>query len=900
MCVVAHTHWDREWYHVAPRFRQGLVALVDALLADSTGPFLLDGQAITLRDYLRVRPEAEPALRHALRTRRLEAGPWYVLADNLIPGGEALVRNLEAGARVLRQLDALPPRVAYCPDSFGHPAAMPMVAAEFGLPVAVVWRGVGGHTHPRTDLFRWQSPNGSTVLAHHLPPDGYEFGSALPVTHEAAARRWAELEALWRQRTGGAVALLLNGADHHAAQPDLAEAITALQLAAGPRAHVERTTLEEWAARLSAAAVPPSLPIVVGELRDSYGYTWTLAGTTGTRAHQKRRNARLERGLLRDVEPWLALLRLQPEAAAHAPHAAPVRPDPAARLTMAQLPALLHCAWEELLATHPHDTLCGCSVDTVARSMELQQDLVAEQGQGLREAALQQLLGYDPVAARQHVADFDWRRVVLRNRAPCSRGGIAEVTLFETLGDEPVGPGSAGAIVAEAPSTATGALFTPPAPVHQRLGTLRTRLRRESPQHYPDNDLVRAHRLLLWVPPVPALGIDAWDAARWTAPPVEPPCRVTRKHVNGRTVLHNGRLTLELDEATRAVTLRVDDRALPQLLALELQQDAGDSYTASLRGAVERMRCTSARVVATGPLRAKVRLRWSTASTRRRPGPDARVVVVTDLVVDAMSPVVQCHIRGRSWRTDMRLQLVWNTDVTDGRVWADAAFGPLQRDPITAPAHTREAVPDTMPMHRWAMHASPLFGATMIADGLAEAVVHDRRLALTLVRAVGELSRNDLPERPGHAGWPCAIPEAQCLGPFSARTALLLHGPMSDDVLARVRDACDDVLLPLTGESWRDLPRAIRCHGPEVAGEAFELSAFTPSAQDEHAAVLRVVNNTLRSAWGTLRFPDDGPWEVTPCRLDETAVGPPSVVAGAFSFEGAPRAVLTFRVKRSP
>jgi alpha-mannosidase len=50
VCVVAHTHWDREWYHVAPRFRQRLVALVDALLADSAGPFLLDGQAITLRD----------------------------------------------------------------------------------------------------------------------------------------------------------------------------------------------------------------------------------------------------------------------------------------------------------------------------------------------------------------------------------------------------------------------------------------------------------------------------------------------------------------------------------------------------------------------------------------------------------------------------------------------------------------------------------------------------------------------------------------------------------------------------------------------------------------------------------------------------------------------------------
>ena len=32
--VVAHTHWDREWYHAADRFRQRLVALIDELLDD--------------------------------------------------------------------------------------------------------------------------------------------------------------------------------------------------------------------------------------------------------------------------------------------------------------------------------------------------------------------------------------------------------------------------------------------------------------------------------------------------------------------------------------------------------------------------------------------------------------------------------------------------------------------------------------------------------------------------------------------------------------------------------------------------------------------------------------------------------------------------------------------------
>src|SRR5258705_8907719 len=86
--VVAHTHWDREWYHTADRFRQRLVALVDELLDDpppAGESFLLDGQAIVLDDYLAVRPERAAELSRLLRESRLEAGPWYVLGDELIP-----------------------------------------------------------------------------------------------------------------------------------------------------------------------------------------------------------------------------------------------------------------------------------------------------------------------------------------------------------------------------------------------------------------------------------------------------------------------------------------------------------------------------------------------------------------------------------------------------------------------------------------------------------------------------------------------------------------------------------------------------------------------------------------------------------------------------------------------
>ena len=102
--LVSHTHWDREWYQPAVRFRQRLVALVDELmdspsLAHRGAAFLLDGQMAVVEDYLAVRRERAGELSTLLKSGEIEAGPWFVLADELIPGGEALVRNLLAGRR---------------------------------------------------------------------------------------------------------------------------------------------------------------------------------------------------------------------------------------------------------------------------------------------------------------------------------------------------------------------------------------------------------------------------------------------------------------------------------------------------------------------------------------------------------------------------------------------------------------------------------------------------------------------------------------------------------------------------------------------------------------------------------------------------------------------------------
>jgi mannosylglycerate hydrolase len=907
LCVVSHTHWDREWYLPAARFRVRLLALVDAILAESDhAPFLLDGQAIVLEDYLAWRPDRLREVQEALRTGRIEAGPWYVLADNLIVSGEAIIRNLEAGARSLAALGAKAPPVAWCPDSFGHPAAMPVIARGFGLDVGVVWRGLGGPSHPAGDSLTWLGPDGSALPIWHLPRDGYEYGSALPVPSHAAQQRWQQLrhDAIARARTS--VVLLTNGADHHARQRDLREALKALrEAAAADGVDVQAMGLSDWAQRFAGAARQTSLPAVQGELRNSSGHTWSLGGTLATRAHQKRRNARLERGLLRDVEPWLALVRL------HAGPGALATPYRDARLSMAQLPSVLARAWETVLRTHPHDTLCGCSVDEVARQMDARQDEASAMGQELRHAALCLLLPHDVVAARA-LRDFDWRRVVLRNRAPRPRGGVARVRLIHHLADEAVGPGSAAMPGAPGDHVASDVdTLRVDGMVQQVLRRRRQRVRRESPQHYPDNDWALVQDTLIWVPPLPAGGLQVYDARTLSdtqGPPIAPHDPVWARRAKAKSagreyMIGNARARCTVRNTADGyaqVSWQVDDRTLGDALWIETREDVGDSYTPAPRGVAERLRCTGVRVVAEGPLRATLRLDCRTASA-----PHIRVHL--DLTLDADSTLLQLAVHGHVQRPDQRLQLVMQSDVTQAQVWADAALGPVKRmhEP-QAESGLVEAVPPGMPMHRWASVSNAMQGFTCIADGLAEMEtrVHDghaARLALTLVRGTGALSRANLPERPGHAGWPADIPEAQCLGPFAARAALMLHGPMNDDTLARVRDACDDVLLPLVGESWPDLDTTHippRLAGVALSGEAFEQSAVTLSAREPDAVVLRAVNLTARHAMGAWQLPDAGPWLVTPCRLDETPVAESYLSSGQVLLDAGPREVLTVRVCR--
>jgi mannosylglycerate hydrolase len=872
--LVTHTHWDREWYCTAEVFRQRLVDLVDELI--ETPPrqddsFLLDGQTIVLEDYLAVRPDRRDRLESLLRDGRMEAGPWYVLSDELIPGGEALVRNLLVGRAVLAALGATSPPVLYCPDSFGHPAALPEIATGFGLPLIVLWRGYGSQRWPRGDVVRWRAPSGAQALVFHLPPDGYEFGSSLPTDEDAARDRWERIRATLAPRSTVGVTLLQNGADHHARQAGRDLAVKLIQeLAEKGKDRVRASSMRAFADSLVERAAAQRLPTIAGELRDSYGYTWTLQGTFATRASQKRANAIAERSLVREAEPWHGIAWF------------------AGSVTRQHH---LRAAWKSLLAAHPHDTLCGTSTDEVAVAMDARLRAARAQANAITTGSIDDLLGRDPAAERDH--RDDWQSVVvIRNDAVRPRGGVVIVDLVEKIADEPVGPGSArGPLIDDVVGDNSG---TPNIPNGMQILESRVgRDRIESPRHYPDNDIVRVTTFALTVDELPAMSLTSFPSPGVSLPTPRERVRVSADEISNTVI--NCRF-----EKSGALTLESGGRGAAKVIRFEDLVDRGDLYTPSIGVEVGKATFVKQRVIHRGPLIGEVQQQWKLGASgdKRTAG---RGEIAVSLRVTARSPALELFVTGVNTATSHRLRFGIATGVGGATVVADAAFGPIERIPleITSAERKVEAAPPTAPLHRYVSLFSPKSGATVFSDGLAEYEVDGKGVVwITLVRAVGDLSRNDLAERPGHAGWPVDTPEAQSIGPFEGRFVLFMHGGRTPATLDEIEHEADRFLHPLRGFTYRSaLHQPAQVTGPELTGTGLAFSTMKQS-EDEQWLVLRCVNLLDREQKGRWTLPRSIR-EAKLARLDETPLtdivigGNQSVV----EFTAARRAVVTILVR---
>ena len=784
-----------------------------------------------------MRPERRDAIAARLRDGSLEAGPWYVLADELHPLRRIARAQPARGAR-------------------GAPLARRNVAER-----AVLAGCVRTSRHAPRDRCRLRacrsSCSGAATAARRIRAATSRAGvaadgssrdalSSLAERLRARRRRSRSMPTSARERWSAAArgaraardarrGAVPNGADHHARQAERARAVRALASVAAP---------------VRCARHQPRCLRARGCRRPRRSRT--IARSRGRAARLVRLHVGAA-GYVRHAERAQAASRARGAIAAAQHGAVGALAERARREWTAR--ALVRAAWSTLLQCQPHDTLCGCS-----GRRRRARDGRAPRGcgsAGARACArMRSSISSATTPWPRARSRTQWRAFVVvcnpararaRWRGRRRRAGRARPracgsrlrrrrTALRSARRRPSGRSAAARSPMQRMASERRARARRVADAlsverlrrgdaHARLGAADRRLRHAR---------LRAHR-------------------RAPAATLAPPTRYARASSGWRTQRCASRQTSAASSRSTRAMARV---TIASLLSIESTRDAGDLYTPSLRGEPRVAEFSNPRLRLRGPLRASLVMQWRVEfhdalrrdDTGRHHRDDHALARCRARAFCASSVAGDNRHHRSSPAPSHRHRRRAAHECTPTLPSVPSCASPLSRRRI--PRRRRRAPRRSRATSRSHRHRR---GATIYSDGLGEYEIarSTARVALTLLRSVGELSRNDLPERPGHAGWPAKTPEAQEQGAFAAGFALLA---------SRRARRCDDRRdRAHRGRRAPSARRPHRAHAPPIcahepaARRSRAMGSRSPRsrpAKTEQWLVLRCVNLTEREVGG--------------------------------------------------
>ncbi len=840
--VVPHTHWDREWYAPFQTMRFHLVRffdeLLDAVEADPDLPaFLLDGQSVIIEDYLEVRRDQRERVARLVAAGRLRPGPHYVQPDEFHVSGEALVRNLLIGCQVAGEFGWVT-REGYLPDTFGHVHQLPQVLRGFGIETFYAMRGFGEDPEAFGSQFRWQAPDGSTVLVEWLT-ESYSNAAVLVAEpdrmrlHHGAIVRYDSLpELLGRlgRRAPTGVLLLLNGGDHIRVQADASTLVRSLN--AGIPTDLRLGGLEEFHALVAAGPLPET--IMHGELR--YGRLHAaFDGIGSTRTPMKVLNEHTEAHLSGVAERVDALATLV---------------DGRSSLDSVRY------AWRELIKNYAHDSICGCSVDEVHAEMATRFATIGQLSHTIAEDALARVAA---AAAPPRVTGEI--PVVVVNPSGFPRSGPVSAELLPDL-DAPVGERRFGWIQGPGVDLSGHLLVDPGGRQIPFFHAPAARLRVADP-------LDRRKELLLdridfTATDVPALGTSVYRLVPGAAAVPGPADTVTATTPPADAALDNGVLRVEVGSAgTLTVTGHRSGTRFDGLFRLFDDGDAGDEYGFAPVTDDHPLPADDARwAVAPGAdgnhLTVTGVLTLPTGLTADRRGRSATTVdtpVRLDVRLAPGADHVRVDVTVDNRARDHRLRVRFPTGLPVTETLAESAFGIIRRDGrLPRSDDWQERPTGVFGLRRFVAVEADDVGFQILTEGLYEyGVPEPGTVDITLLRAVGWLARTDHPLRPHKIGPELATPAAQCLGEHRFRFAIRLYNGTTHP--GHLYRAAEEFAVPLQAFSpWgrAALARPRRPLGLEV-GPAEVVVSAVKTAEDHSGLLLRVFNSADRAVTAVLR-----------------------------------------------
>ncbi len=865
LILVPHTHWDREWYYPFQRYRTRLVGFFDLLLDILENDpdykhFLLDGHTILIEDYLEVRPDRRETIERFVREGRLAAGPWFVIPDESLPSGEALVRNILRGHRMARQFGGTMP-VGYIPDPFGQIAHMPAIWRGFGIERSIFWRGTD-ESLKTTELI-WESPDGSAVLAVHMP-GGYGVAAPFPTDEDTFLEKIELIRGLVQPRAKTRTLYVPWGSDHVPPQRELSHLVRAANRRL-PDAEIVHGSLPQLFDEVEAQA-NGRLPRHRGEFRSGQR-AHLLPGVLSARMWIKQRTFACEQVLTRWAEPftlWSELLRDRLGEAWREP---PRPPGPSSPFPdqPASETGLLDRAWRLLLENQPHDSICGCSVDQTHVEMRPRFDQCEQIGEDLTYQAL--------------------RRIG-------AQGPSERVFVFNPL------PGPRSDYVTAVVPTRSGA--SPSALVDDRGRRMPCQPVEDAA---PEGALPDRATVGFVARDLPGFGYRTYRVEYGQHEPVE------GRRAKGRLPrIENESSIVEVDPADGTLRLEVKGAGVrfTGLNRLVNGGDRGDEYNYCAPEPDVAIDAPIAppevRVLEDGPARSTLELRMTyrlparLTEDRRR---SRRTVDCPVRVLVSLSPGVP--------RIDVRTEFENNAE--DHRLrahfpgvktevsHAEQHFGVITR-PLALPQADDTWVEQPVGTHpqKTFVDLNDGHGGLLIANrGLPEYEVLDTRkgavIALTLLRSVGWLSRNDFPSRKGHAGPHLATPAAQCPGRHVFEYSIVPHRGGWQRAYAEAHRFATPLRARWQREGSGLLPGSVSLL--DLQGNGLVVTALK-RAEDGDGAVVRLYNTLDRRATGRLRLTE--PWRrARIVDMKEDHLGPADVSNGPVRLSLRPNEIVTLR-----
>lgn len=731
--ILPHTHWDREWYSTFQTFRSRLVIMMDNLLDIlAKDPeftcFTFDGQVIPFEDYLEVRPERREDIRRYVKAGRIAVGPFYILPDNYLVSGEAHIRNLLLGMRMSEEFGKVM-RVGYIPDAFGQIAQTPQILNGFGIDTAVINRGVGNEGDRLKSEFIWRAPDKTSSVLTHWLVNGYGTLDNVSENMKIAVDQVDSATKNFLTKASTHNVLLMNGMDHVQAQSHMPlvvkqanEKIT--------RGKFKIGTFAEFFEAVKAES--PALNVYEGEFRGSK-YNHVVPGVTSTRMYLKQMNVETQTLLEKWAEPFDAWVWSIGGRHNH---------------------GLVWQAWKHTLQCHPHDTICGCGIDPIHDEMMSRFISAQQLGENIVKKDLSLIASNVDVKSDEYA-------IVVFNPIAWSRTDIVEVTILTNKSTERFELLDAGGKPAS---------FSV---VDERI------IGRSFSSRFKE----KAFDIALLAKDVPPCGYKTYKVrpikeGKGKRQKKKKADRLPNLVIRGDNVIENEFFKVKVEKNGSIILL--DKNTGTTYTGFNTFEDMGDvgdeyNYDPPKQDRVYSSGDLEAKVTpcTSGLARCTLKIEYdlmlpASASTDRKTRSTALVscpaACYLSLYPDV--PRVDFKLEVVNNAKDHRLRILFPTGLKCGYSCADQAFHVIERS-VELPEAKNWAEPPvpTYPMQSFVSTGDGKNGITLAARGLHEyEVKKDGSIAITLLRCVGWLSRDDLGTRNVTAGPIIPTPDAQCLG----------------------------------------------------------------------------------------------------------------------------------------